>query len=99
MWKALFLMMMMLPSAVLADCVVLLHGLARTEGSLALTEDTLRRRGYEVVNRGYPPTRETLPDLIAAEVAPAVATCGSWVWATACPMGRPLPRSMPRASS
>ena len=62
MWKALFLMMMMLPSAVLADCVVLLHGLARTEGSLALMEDTLRRRGYEVVNRGYPSTRETLPD-------------------------------------
>ena len=36
----------------------------------------LARRGYEVVNRGYPSTRETLPDLIAAEVAPAVATCG-----------------------
>jgi triacylglycerol lipase len=38
------------------DCVVMLHGLARTETSLFLMEEALRVEGYRVVNQGYPST-------------------------------------------
>ena len=58
------------------ECVVLLHGLARTEGSLVIMQDVLVRHGYLVVNRGYPSTEAGIEALIASEVAPAVAECG-----------------------
>jgi pimeloyl-ACP methyl ester carboxylesterase len=64
------------PPARAEDCVVLLHGLARTEGSLALMQDVLARNGYLVVNRGYPSTAEGVEALVASEVTPAVAACG-----------------------
>ena len=55
-------------------CVVLLHGLARTETSFALMEAALETEGYTVVRPGYPSTtapveelpRRTLPDAVAA---------------------------------
>jgi triacylglycerol lipase len=58
-----------------ADCVVLLHGLARSETSLILAEKVLLRRGYAVVNRGYPSTEATIAALLAT-VGDAVAACG-----------------------
>ncbi len=36
-----------------ADCVVLLHGLARSEVSLEAIEEVLTEAGYLVINRGY----------------------------------------------
>ncbi|MBU2980936.1 alpha/beta hydrolase [Lentibacter algarum] len=60
----------MTPAVVRADCVVLLHGLARTEGSLFLLEEVLELRGYTVVRPGYPSTSETVGAL-ATEVMPA----------------------------
>ena len=65
-----------LPRAADADCVVLLHGLARSETSMLLMEGALRTEGYEVVRPGYPSTSETVQTL-AAEVMPqALADCG-----------------------
>lgn len=59
-----------------ADCVVLLHGLARTQASFLLMQEVLERRGYRVVRPGYPSTEETISNL-AVEVLPrAVARCG-----------------------
>ncbi|WP_343081090.1 alpha/beta hydrolase [Ostreiculturibacter nitratireducens] len=59
-----------------ADCVVLLHGLARTEVSLTAIEGALKSGGYRVVNRGYPSTKEGIAELVREHVVPAVAECG-----------------------
>jgi len=60
-----------------ADCVVLLHGLARSTASLWVMEAALGRAGYRVVNRGYPSTRMPIGELVAGHVGPAVAECGA----------------------
>ena len=59
-----------------ADCVVLLHGLARSEASLVLMRAALERAGYRVVNEGYPSTAAPVEQLAQDHVAPAVAACG-----------------------
>ena len=59
-----------------ADCVVLLHGLARTEASLLVLEQALSAEGYRVVRPGYPSTTETV-ETLALDVMPrAIAACG-----------------------
>ncbi|SEP75243.1 alpha/beta hydrolase fold [Loktanella sp. DSM 29012] len=58
------------------DCVVLLHGLARSETSLTPMQIYLENRGYFVVNRGYPSTEETIQQLVAENVGQDVAQCG-----------------------
>lgn len=63
------------PAPAQADCVVLLHGLARGPASFALMARTLHAQGYQVVNLGYPSTRAPVADL-AAHVGEAVAACG-----------------------
>lgn len=73
-WLALVLFL--LPGVARADCVVLLHGLARTEASFLLMQEALLARGYQVVNRGYPSTRAPLAELVDG-VGPAVAACGA----------------------
>ena len=58
-----------------AECVVLLHGLARTEASFALMEYVLQSKGYKVVNPDYP-SRESKIETLAGEVLPrAMAGC------------------------
>ena len=65
------------PSAAMADeCVVLLHGLARTEISLTPMQLVLEDAGYFVVNRGYPSTEEDIQTLVDKHVAEDVAACG-----------------------
>lgn len=66
-----------LPVAAVAPkgCVVLLHGLARSETSLLAMELVLRDKGYRVINPGYPSTRDTIGELAEAHVGPAVAQC------------------------
>ncbi|WP_333713393.1 alpha/beta fold hydrolase [Yoonia sp.] len=58
------------------DCVVLLHGLARTEISLTPMQLALEDRGYFVVNRGYPSTEATIQTLVNDHVTEDVAACG-----------------------
>lgn len=60
--------------AALADCAVLLHGLARTQLSLMPMQIALEARGYEVVNEGYPSTEASIEEL-AAGVGDRVARC------------------------
>ncbi|WP_461306605.1 alpha/beta fold hydrolase [Albidovulum sp.] len=59
-----------------ADCVVLLHGLARSEASLLLIGTELEAAGYTVVNEGYPSTRAPIETLVERYVGPQVARCG-----------------------
>jgi hypothetical protein len=56
-------------------CVVLLHGLGRTETSLVVMEQMLVAAGFSVVNEGYP-SKATTVDGLLDYVTGAVATCG-----------------------
>ncbi|WP_299152044.1 alpha/beta fold hydrolase [uncultured Tateyamaria sp.] len=69
-------MLMLSTVAARADCVVLLHGLARTEASLIVLEQALEAKGYRVVRPGYPSTSETVQTLASAVVPQAIAQCG-----------------------
>lgn len=59
-----------------ADCVILLHGLARTEASLMTMAAALSARGFQVINRGYPSTKAPVADLAQDAIPAAVAACG-----------------------
>ncbi|WP_299686177.1 alpha/beta fold hydrolase [uncultured Tateyamaria sp.] len=60
----------------LADCVILLHGLARSEASLLVMEAALEAEGFKVVRPGYPSTAETVQSLASDVVPQAVQACG-----------------------
>jgi triacylglycerol lipase len=66
----------LLPGTARADCVILLHGLARTSLSLWVIEEVLEREGYQVVNRDYPSTQAPIEELAPAALIPAIAECG-----------------------
>lgn len=76
-WSGLFLLSVGLFGAtpLRAECVVMLHGLARSEVSLAPMAAALEGKGYKVVNEGYPSTDFTIGQL-APRVGAAVAACG-----------------------
>ncbi|WP_187428307.1 hypothetical protein ROLI_007300 [Roseobacter fucihabitans] len=63
-------------SSASARCVVLLHGLARTEFSFALMEAALNAEDYTVVRPGYPSTTAPIADLVARTLPDAMAKCG-----------------------
>ncbi len=60
-----------------ADCVVLLHGLARTENSMLIMKRALQEAGYGVVNVSYASTEKPIEDLVDEVIPPAVAACGA----------------------
>jgi pimeloyl-ACP methyl ester carboxylesterase len=59
------------------DCVIFLHGLARTAASFTIMEQAFRTAGYKTVNRTYPSTELPLNQLVEIAVPPAVAECGN----------------------
>lgn len=59
----------------LADCVVLLHGLSRTENSMLLMGEALEFHGYRVVNETYPSNNAPIEALVG-HVGDAVESCG-----------------------
>lgn len=63
------------PSVAAADCVVLLHGLARSSFSLSVMDQTLQANGFQTVNPSYPSTTETVGDLANATIPAAIAQC------------------------
>ena len=69
-------LLMCLPGAVTAECVVLLHGLARTESSFVVMETALEREGYAVVRPGYESTKKSVQDLIDPTLPNAIEACG-----------------------
>ncbi|WP_406649371.1 alpha/beta fold hydrolase [Aliisedimentitalea scapharcae] len=64
------------PVAALAECVVLLHGLARTETSFAVMEQVLKQRGFNTVRPGYPSTDLPIPELADQTIPAAIESCG-----------------------
>lgn len=66
-----------IPTPALADCVILLHGLARGEASMAILGYFLRSEGFTTENAGYPSTDENVEDLAAITLPAAFAACGN----------------------
>lgn len=72
-----FLTLLLLPVAASAECIVLLHGLARTGDSFAVMEDAFELRGYQVVTSDYPSTEMPIEALAAQAVPAAMQACAS----------------------
>lgn len=64
------------PMAHAQECVVLLHGLARSSVSMWLLETRLRDEGYVTVNESYSSTTTPLPELIETVPPPRIQQCG-----------------------
>ena len=67
---------LLMPSAAQAACVVLMHGLARTDASFTVMESVLEREGFNVVNLTYPSTEATIQALARSAVPQSVQQCG-----------------------
>ncbi|MCK0095296.1 alpha/beta fold hydrolase [Yoonia sp. F2084L] len=63
-------------AAIAQECVVMLHGLARTEISFTPLQLVLEDDGYLVINRGYPSTTANIQTLVEEHLAEDVAACG-----------------------
>lgn len=59
-----------------AECVVLLHGLARTSNSMLVMEEALQVAGYDVVNSNYASTEAPIAALVEEAIPSAVEACG-----------------------
>ncbi|WP_170558999.1 alpha/beta fold hydrolase [Ruegeria atlantica] len=70
------LFLLIVPAIAQAKCVVLLHGLARTEASFTVMEQLFKTHGYTVVRPGYPSTDLPIPELAAQTLPDAFAECG-----------------------
>ncbi len=69
------LALMMIGGQVRAECVILVHGLARSQASLVVMEKVLRKNGYQVVNASYPSTRYTIETLSETSLPKAISQC------------------------
>jgi pimeloyl-ACP methyl ester carboxylesterase len=63
------------PAALADECVVLLHGLGRTDASMLIMSEALEAAGYRVVNETYPSTDQPIEALIDY-VGKSVDACG-----------------------
>lgn len=69
---------MLLPSAHAdtgEECVILLHGLGRTERSMNKIEDQLQDAGYRVWNAGYKSTKSSIPELSDSSISEGLGYC------------------------
>lgn len=77
----LVILCLVLPASSLADsraeCVVLLHGLARSSASMLVMEEALELSGYATVNVDYPSTDAAIGTLADRTLPGAVAACGA----------------------
>ena len=64
-----------LPAGVNAECVILLHGLARTANSMVKLEAALDAKGYTVVNVDYPSREQPIEALAPIAVDAGLDTC------------------------
>ena len=66
----------LLPMPALAQCVVLLHGLARTDASFTVMREVMEAQGYLVIHPEYPSTEDPIATLVEHTIPKAVAGCG-----------------------
>ena len=58
-----------------ADCVVFLHGLARTSASMEKVAEAFEESGYAVANVNYPSTRYPIEELAPLAIEAGLAEC------------------------
>ncbi len=58
-----------------AECVVLLHGLARSSTSLNKMQDALEEDGYSTANVDYPSREHEIAELASIAIEDGLATC------------------------
>ena len=64
------------PVSLQQECVVLLHGMARTRRAMLSLQQVLTEAGYTTVNTGYPSTSKSIADI--ADMLPLMLeSCGS----------------------
>ncbi|MFT5421719.1 MAG: hypothetical protein ACI9D5_002477 [Candidatus Endobugula sp.] len=63
------------PYSQAADCVVLLHGLARTDASFSELSEKLTDHGYQVVNHHYPSTQYEIKILAQKAITESIEQC------------------------
>lgn len=66
---------LILPAPAFADCVVLLHGLARTDASLLIMKEALQAEGYVTKSPGYASTSAEIAKLADTTLPAAVRAC------------------------
>ncbi len=59
------------------QCVILLHGLARTKGSMRKMENQLTKNGYDVINVDYPSRKYSIEDLSEQIISNNISKCKS----------------------
>ncbi|MFT4961656.1 MAG: triacylglycerol lipase [Paracoccaceae bacterium] len=74
--RFLILCLFVLPAAARAECVILLHGLARSEASFLVMGEVFEAQGYQVVRPGYDSTELPIQALVDQTLPQAVAECG-----------------------
>ena len=57
------------------ECVILLHGLARSDSSMLKLAAVLNAQGYATVNYGYPSTKHSVKKLADEAVGDALSLC------------------------
>jgi pimeloyl-ACP methyl ester carboxylesterase len=73
--RFLIFLLLFVPLQARAECVVMLHGLARGPGSFTLMEAVFRAQGYQVVRPGYPSTSAPIDTLSKATLPDAIDAC------------------------
>ena len=58
-----------------SDCVILLHGLARTSSSMSKLEIAIKQHGYEAINVNYPSRKHDIPTLAKEVIPKALSKC------------------------
>lgn len=58
-----------------SECVILLHGLARSAGSMEKLENILQTKGYAVVNVDYPSRKKKIEELSELAVSKGMDEC------------------------
>ena len=60
-----------------ADCIILLHGLARTASSMTPVQEKLEENGYTVVNLDYPSRDYTVEELAPMAIDSSLSECAA----------------------
>lgn len=60
-----------------SDCVILLHGLARSNASMSKMEAALIEAGFKTVNHDYPSTKHQIARLSEDEISSALSHCST----------------------
>jgi hypothetical protein len=70
-----FIFILLSASTIAQDCVVLLHGMARSHRSTYKMEEALKTDGYEVINFDYPSTKHNIATLAKDYLPKAINQC------------------------